>query len=50
MEYVTSLGAYMVAVLVALLVAARWLLKHDPALRVEPWRDPDGRACARPRD
>jgi hypothetical protein len=50
MEYVTSLGAYMVAILVALLVAARWLLKHDPALRAEPLRDPDGRASAGPGD
>ncbi|CAG9181487.1 hypothetical protein LMG23992_04518 [Cupriavidus laharis] len=41
MEYVTSLGAYMVALLVALLVAARWLLKHDPALRIEPAPDVD---------
>ncbi|CAG2150885.1 hypothetical protein [Cupriavidus numazuensis] len=50
MEYVTSLGAYMVAFLVALLVAARWLLKHDPALRAEPFRDPDSPTSARPGD
>ena len=39
MEYVISLGGYLVAVLVALLVAAHWLLKHDPALRVDPSTD-----------
>ncbi|CAG2146953.1 hypothetical protein LMG31506_03513 [Cupriavidus yeoncheonensis] len=42
MEYVTLLGGYMVAVLVALLVAAHWLLKHDPALRVDPSTDSQG--------
>ncbi len=39
MEYVTLLGGYMVAFLVALLVAANWLLRHDPAQRIDPSRD-----------
>ncbi|WER48548.1 hypothetical protein CupriaWKF_27605 [Cupriavidus sp. WKF15] len=41
MEYITSLGAYMVALLMALLLAARWSLKHDPALRAEPSVEPE---------
>ncbi len=50
MEYITSLGAYMVVLLAALLIAARWLLKHDPALRVEPAPDTDCRPRSRPDD
>jgi hypothetical protein len=43
MVYITSLGAYLAALLVVLVVAARWLVKHDPALRIEPSADPDDR-------
>lgn len=50
MGYITSLGAYMVAMLVALLVAARWLLKHDPALRTEPSADRNGKTPSRASD
>lgn len=50
MEYFISLGGYLVAVLVALLVAANWLLRHDPALRVDPSTDDHGRPASSPGD
>lgn len=50
MEYITLLGGYMVAVVAALLVAARWRLKHDPALRMDPPPDSPGQPASPPGD
>ncbi|CAG9167436.1 hypothetical protein LMG23992_00809 [Cupriavidus laharis] len=53
MQNVVAYGAYFLACLLALLAAARWICRNDPALRdslTPPPKHPEDRESSAPKD